>query len=58
VFYLEDGDSRFIENINTFLSRLLLSEMWRCVDLGLTDVSEEHIASIFRVEKSASVEPA
>jgi hypothetical protein len=32
--------------------------MWRCVDLALTDVSEEHIASIFRVEKSASGEPA
>jgi hypothetical protein len=34
------------------------SGMWRCVDPGLTDVSEEHIASIFRVEKSASGEPA
>jgi hypothetical protein len=32
--------------------------MWRCVDLALTDVSEEHLASIFRVEKSASGEPA
>jgi hypothetical protein len=31
--------------------------MWRCVDLASTDVSEEHIASIFRVEKSASGEP-
>jgi hypothetical protein len=31
--------------------------MWRCVGLVLTDVSEEHIASIFRVEKSASEEP-
>jgi hypothetical protein len=30
--------------------------MWRCVDLASTDVSEEHIASIFRVEKSASGE--
>jgi hypothetical protein len=28
--------------------------MWRCVDLALTDVSEKRIASIFRVEKSAS----
>jgi hypothetical protein len=28
--------------------------MWRCVDLALTDVSEERIASMFRVEKSAS----
>jgi hypothetical protein len=27
--------------------------MWRCVGLALTDVSEERIASIFRVEKSA-----
>jgi hypothetical protein len=32
--------------------------MWRCVGLVLTDVSEERIASIFRVEKSASEEPA
>jgi hypothetical protein len=32
--------------------------MWRCVDLALTDVSEERIAYIFRVEKSASGEPA
>jgi hypothetical protein len=28
--------------------------MWRCVDLALTDVSEERIASTFRVEESAS----
>jgi hypothetical protein len=33
--------------------------MWRHVDpVTLTDVSEERIASIFRVEKSASEEPA
>jgi hypothetical protein len=32
--------------------------MWRRVDLMWTDVSEEHIASIFRVEKSANKEPA
>jgi hypothetical protein len=32
--------------------------MRRRVDLVWTDVSEEHIASIFRVEKSASDEPA
>jgi hypothetical protein len=32
--------------------------MWRCVDLVWADVSEELIASIFRVEKSASEEPA
>jgi hypothetical protein len=30
--------------------------MWRRVDLVWTDVSEERIASIFRVEKSASEE--
>jgi hypothetical protein len=30
--------------------------MWRCVGLVLTDVSEERIASIFRVEKSGSEE--
>jgi hypothetical protein len=32
--------------------------MWRCVDLTITDVSEERIPSIFRVEKSANEEPA
>jgi hypothetical protein len=32
--------------------------MCRCVDFALTDVSEERIASIFRVEKLASGEPA
>jgi hypothetical protein len=31
--------------------------MWRRVDLVRTHVSEERIASIFRVEKSASKEP-
>jgi hypothetical protein len=31
--------------------------MGGCVHLVLTDVSEEHIASIFRAEKSASGEP-
>jgi hypothetical protein len=31
--------------------------MLRCVDLVWTDVSEECIASFFRVEKSASEEP-
>jgi hypothetical protein len=33
------------------------SRMWHCVDLVWPDVSEERIASIFRVEKSASEEP-
>jgi hypothetical protein len=32
--------------------------MWCCADLVWTDISEEHIATIFRVEKSASEEPA
>jgi hypothetical protein len=32
--------------------------MWSHVELVWTDVSEEGIASIFRVEKSASEEPA
>jgi hypothetical protein len=30
------------------------SGVWRCVDLALTEVSEERIASIFRVEEYAS----
>jgi hypothetical protein len=32
--------------------------IWRCVDILLTDVSEEHIASMFRVGKSTSEELA
>jgi hypothetical protein len=32
--------------------------MWRHVDLVCSDVSKEHIASIFRAEKSASEELA
>jgi hypothetical protein len=32
--------------------------MWRSVDLVWTDVLEERIASIFRVQKSACKEPA
>jgi hypothetical protein len=32
--------------------------MWRCVDFALTDVSKQHIASIFMAEKSASGESA
>jgi hypothetical protein len=34
--------------------------MWRRVDIVLTDVSEEHIAFIFRVEdkKKSASEPA
>jgi hypothetical protein len=34
--------------------RILSSRMWRRVDLVWTDVSEERIASIFRVEKSSA----
>jgi hypothetical protein len=34
------------------------SGLWRCIDLALIDVSEERIVSIFKVEKSASGEPA
>jgi hypothetical protein len=41
-----------------FSWRMSSSGMWRCVDYGLTAVSEERIASIFKVEKSSSVEPA
>jgi hypothetical protein len=31
------------------------SGMWRCVDLVLTDVSEEHIASIFRAKHTVDL---
>jgi hypothetical protein len=41
-----------------FSWRMSSSGMWLCVDPGLTEVSEERITSIFRVEKSASGEPA
>jgi hypothetical protein len=34
------------------------SGLWRHVDLAWTDVSEEDVASIFKVETSASEEPA
>jgi hypothetical protein len=44
--------------LQRWLWRMSSSGMWRCVDLVLTDVSEERIATIFRVEKSASEEPA
>jgi hypothetical protein len=37
-----------------WLWRMSSSEMWRCVDSALTDVSEESITSIVRVEKSPS----
>jgi hypothetical protein len=38
--------------------RMPSSGMWRRVDFVWTDVSEERIASIFRVEKSTRQEPA
>jgi hypothetical protein len=41
-----------------WLWRMSSSGMWRRVDLVWTDVSEEGITSIFRVQKSASEEPA
>jgi hypothetical protein len=37
--------------------RVVSSGMWCCVDLALPNISEEHVASIFRVEKSVSREP-
>jgi hypothetical protein len=37
-----------------WLWNMLFSEMWRCVVLMWTDVSEEHIASIFRVEPAGA----
>jgi hypothetical protein len=39
-----------------WLWRIPSSEIWRCVDHVWTDVSEEGIASIFSVHKSASEE--
>jgi hypothetical protein len=55
VWWTSYGDLRFSRRS---LWRMPSSGMWRRVDLVWTDVSEERIASIFRVEKSASEEPA
>jgi hypothetical protein len=41
-----------------WLWRMPSSGMWRCADVVWTDVSEEPVAPIFRVENSASEEPA
>jgi hypothetical protein len=48
------------QNKFLYTGRKQSSGMWRRVDIVLTDVSDERIASIFRVEekKSASKEPA
>jgi hypothetical protein len=51
---IKSEDLRFSRR---WLWRMLSSGMWRRVDLVWTDVSEERIASIFRVETSASEEP-
>jgi hypothetical protein len=45
-------------NYNPLYRRMPSSGMWRRVDLVWIDVSEERIASIFRVQKSVSEEPA
>jgi hypothetical protein len=55
IMYIELSQTPF------FPRREQSSGMWRRVGIGLTDVSEERIASIFKVEekirKSASEEP-
>jgi hypothetical protein len=53
--YLQGGRNKFSENRQTVTS----SGIWRRVARWVsTDVSEEHIASIFRVEEKAQQEPA
>jgi hypothetical protein len=47
--YIRMEELRFSQR---WLWRMSSSGMWHCVDPGLSDVSEERIASIFRVEKS------
>jgi hypothetical protein len=47
------------KNLVLFMNwRMPFSGMWHHVVLVWTDISEEHITSIFRVEKSTSEEPA
>jgi hypothetical protein len=59
---LEFYEEKFLRKIWGFskgwLWRMPSPGMWRHVDLVWTDVSEERIASIFRVEKTASEELA
>jgi hypothetical protein len=45
-----------VNNHHLLSSRMPFSSMCCCADLVWTDVSEEHTASIFRVEKSTSEE--
>jgi hypothetical protein len=56
--YLTYGTEAFLRKcVSIYLNilrRMSYSGLWRCVDLALTDVSEESIPSIFSVEKSAS----
>jgi hypothetical protein len=45
-------------SLNVLIRSIPSFGMWRYVHLVRTDVSKERIASIFRVEKSASEEPS
>jgi hypothetical protein len=55
---LNNVNVQYLRFSQQWLWRMSSSGMWRCVHLVWTDVSKERIASIFRVEKSASEEPA
>jgi hypothetical protein len=53
-----ENSSVWFEVFTAATMKMSSSTTGRCVDLALTDVSEERIACIFRVEKSASGKPA
>jgi hypothetical protein len=52
--YWCNGDIKLVCSVKHVSRGMPSSGMWRRVGLMWTDISEEHIASIFRVEKSAS----
>jgi hypothetical protein len=52
---ISNPDMKDLRFSQRWLWRMPSSALWRCVDLVWTDVSEERVAAIFRVEKSLSL---